>query len=340
MVLAEPHFVVAEEIGGLAALSRLRAEWSDLFDRSVSPTPFQRPDWVIPWARSFAPTEPWILSVRAEGRLVGLAPFFCYAAGDERIVAPLGAGVSDYLDVLADRHDAKGVVEALFGWLDARSDRWDTLDFEQLRPGSPLLEAAPRASWSEERREDAACPVLSLPDSLERLPEHVPTSQLAKLRKARRQMSRAGPTHLDVATDPTREEILDALLRLHGARWAQQGSSGVLADAAVQAFHREATRGLLERGVLRLYALRHAGRITASLYALFERNTAYCYLQGFDPDCERFSPGMQILGMVIEDAIAHGLASIDFLRGREGYKYGWGAKDQPTFRRTLRVRRP
>ena len=45
----------------------------------------------------------------------------------------------------------------------------------------------------------------------------------------------------------------------------------------------------------------------------------------------------QILGAVIEDAVKLGKRSIDFLRGREAYKYAWGAQDTPTFR--LRARK-
>jgi CelD/BcsL family acetyltransferase involved in cellulose biosynthesis len=38
------------------------------------------------------------------------------------------------------------------------------------------------------------------------------------------------------------------------------------------------------------------------------------------------------LGHAIEAAKAEGAASFDFLRGREPYKYAWGARDQPKVR--------
>ncbi len=64
--------------------------------------------------------------------------------------------------------------------------------------------------------------------------------------------------------------------------------------------------------------------------------TAYYYLQGFDFGWRWFSPGTQILGAVIEDALREGKKKIDFLRGRESYKYLWGASDEPTFRLSAR----
>jgi len=33
---------------------------------------------------------------------------------------------------------------------------------------------------------------------------------------------------------------------------------------------------------------------------------------------------------VIEDAIRAGKLAVDFLRGREAYKYSWGARDRST----------
>jgi CelD/BcsL family acetyltransferase involved in cellulose biosynthesis len=98
---------------------------------------------------------------------------------------------------------------------------------------------------------------------------------------------------------------------------------------------------LLDRGVLRLYGLRLNGRLIASLYTLFEHDTACCYLQGFAPDYAHYSPGTHLLGVVIADATRDGKLRIDFLRGREPYKNHWGACEVPTFRvQTHRTLRP
>jgi hypothetical protein len=38
-----------EEITTMDALERLRWEWSELWTRSPAATPFQSPEWLLPW---------------------------------------------------------------------------------------------------------------------------------------------------------------------------------------------------------------------------------------------------------------------------------------------------
>src|ERR1700712_341778 len=116
------------ERGGLDLLLTLRAEWSELCDRAPRVTPFQRPEWLLPYASAFPPHDPWVLAVHDAGRLAGLLPLFLYPDGPDRTLAPLGAGISDYLDAILEPGRETAVLEALWAFLDARGDagdRWD-----------------------------------------------------------------------------------------------------------------------------------------------------------------------------------------------------------------------
>ena len=62
---------------------------------------------------------------------------------------------------------------------------------------------------------------------------------------------------------------------------------------------------------------------------------AYYYIGGFDPSRARLSPGTIMIGHAIEEAIGAGARTFDFLRGREAYKYAWGAVDLPLYGRRL-----
>ncbi len=326
------------ELVDLAALEKLAPEWEELWQRSPNATPFQRPQWLVPYARVFGPPALWGIEVRDGGRLVGFAPLALESQGGERVVSPLGLGVSDYQDLLLDTECSSDALRAILRHLEEQSARWDAIRFPDLRQTSLLLQADLPEGWQRARSPREACPVLELAGAAETVDQAASTRLLARLRNARRRLEREGTLHFEVATAESLPAALEVFFTLHGARWKSLGGRGVLADASVRSFHRLAAPGLLARGVLRLYTLRLDERPLAALYALFEPSVAYLYLQGFDPAFGTYSPGGLILEQVLRDAAGEGKRAADFLRGREAYKYKWGARDRPTFSLQIRTR--
>jgi len=311
-------------------VGRLVSEWSTLWRRCPNATTFQRPEWLWSWIETFRPARPVIVAVRRDSELVGLAPLLIYSDGNQRVLGLIGGGVSDYLDVLIDARFERAISYALWEQV-ARIPGWDRLWLSDLALGSPLLNA-PNEFYDAERQTHDVCPVLQFPDDVARdLRAIVPSRQRRNWRNARARLLRAGGGHIEVANSHTLASMIDEMFQLHHVRWADAGQAGVLSEAVVQEFHRRATKRLLAAGVLRLYGLRHKRKLVAFLYAFFEDDTVYCYLQAFDPFLKFLSLGTNILGMVIEDALRLGKRRVDFLRGREAYKYSWGAKDRPTY---------
>jgi CelD/BcsL family acetyltransferase involved in cellulose biosynthesis len=280
--------------------------------------------------RSFEPSQPLLIEVLRKDQLVGLAPLLIYQSESESVLALMGGGVSDYLDILADPDFASDTLAVIWNHI-AEEPHWTKLDLTDLPSTSLLLHTWPD-DFNFSKTAHDVCSGLILPSKIEELKNLFPFRQVRNLRNARNRLHRAGSVHIEVAARENLLSFLDTLFDLHGQRWALAGQLGVLADPVIQSFHKTVAPPLLDRGVLRLYGLRLNGRIIASLYALFERDTASCYLQGFDPDYAHFSPGVHLLGSVIADAVREGKPRIDFLRGREAYKQHWGAEDSPTFR--------
>jgi CelD/BcsL family acetyltransferase involved in cellulose biosynthesis len=325
-----------EEITRIHVLEALRDEWTALCDRSPRATPFQRPEWLLPWWRVFPPGEPWVLAVRKEGRLAALAPFLLYIKDGERTVAFCGGGVSDYCDVVADPAEEDGAVQVLYAHLTAHRNRWDAGDFEPVPGESLLLYATPPPGIEARTEPRDVCPVLDLPDRTGDLQDVVHTRQLSNLRKYRRKAETLGELRLETVGDKGWEELLEILIGFHVARRSETGRSGLLDADGLRAFHGEVAAGFQVRGSLGLYALCLDGRPLAALYGLWEKDTFYFYMQGFDSAWAKLSPGVMVVGGVVEDVVRRGARRLDFLRGREPYKYWWGARDRETFRRVLR----
>ena len=250
---------------------------------------------------------------------------------------PIGIGVSDYIDALADPAMAES------GGGDARGDcrifRTGTSAIcRTCRKAACCTARSGPAGLAEERRESGPCPVLALPESADALDAIVPRKTLRDVRQAASRAEAAGGVRIETADVETLPSMLDDLFRLHEARWRSRGEPGVLADPAVRGFHRDAAPALAAEGMLRLYRMRIGEAVAAVYYGFAWRDRAYAYIGGFDPDMPRLSPGAQIMRHAIGEAIAERCAEFDFLRGGESYKYAWGAVDRWNAARTWRRR--
>ncbi len=298
-------------------LDALKDEWRDLWERCPYATPFQSPEWLIPWWHAFRPGRLKCLLLRERGRLAGFAPLYSDETGLLRLA---GAGNSDYLDVL---------VEPGFG-VDWIYEQARPAHFQDLRAESPLLRGSP--PWAQVV-EGEACPVLALPASVEQWKQALPRGIRRNLK---RYGEKLGDVRFECSDDPA---WIEQLFRLHEARWRKlRDEPGVLANETVVEFHRAVVRGFAERGWLRFWIVHAGGRAAGIVYAFACRGRAYLYLGGFDPALARYGPGTLALGCAIECAIREGLREADFLRGGEKYKFEWGAVSRPN--RDVLIRRP
>jgi CelD/BcsL family acetyltransferase involved in cellulose biosynthesis len=318
--------LIVQTIRDETALGALVPEWTKLWERAASATPFQSPAWVLPWARQFAGPDWVILTLRREGRLTGILPLFLADDAHGRRLLPMGAGISDYLDGVFDAE--VGCTEASL--LLAATEEWKAVDLPQLSPTSLLLDAPVPADWSDARGPTEPCLVLSLAAPL-------PRRMRQNLRYYRRRVERAGIVHRMAETADEALSLLESLFILHGERWTRCGSPGVLADERVRLFHRQAVPALADLGLLRMHALHRDGMPVAVGYMLAGKDEAYDYITGFDPEAAALGVGTVLVGCAIEAAVEEGGREFNFLRGREGYKYRWGARDRPTFGRRLRT---
>jgi len=315
--------LVGEVVRDADALARLSPDWLALWRRSGA-GPFQAPAWLVPWWRHFRPGELAVAAVRdPAGRLVGLAPFYIEEGRHGRRLLPLGISVSDTLDVLLDP-DVPAAGPALVACLS--SERWDVWELEELPPDAAALALSPPAGAAEESFAASACPVLSLCGA-NRLEDVVPPARMQNLRTARNRAERRGTAIDGVATEAIGAFVQD-LVRLHAARWAGRGEPGLFADPRFSSFLREALPRLADLGLVQASTLRLDGLAIGAYLGFRHAGRAAYYLGGFDPDHAFVSPGALLIGHAIEQAIAGGAEAFDFLRGREPYKYAWGAVDR------------
>src|SRR5215212_8285593 len=98
-----------------AALQQIEPEWEALWRSAPGATPFQSPQWLLPWLRHFGGDELYTVALREDGELRALAPLYILRDddSDESLGLFLGTGITDYLDALADPEGAAEIVGAM-----------------------------------------------------------------------------------------------------------------------------------------------------------------------------------------------------------------------------------
>lgn len=326
-----PGEVQVELIQSPAQLHNLEPRWRELWSSVPDSTPFQSPDWLLPWCAHYCPDPLFCFAFHASKSLVGFAPLFIdHDRRAFRRLLLLGTGNTDYLDVIFQPEVRKECWRLLAAEIEKCSDLWDECNLQRLRPESPLLQGiAPNQRFLSEVSPQQPCPVLELREV---------DSAASMLKKAQCYAAKLGQRHpfsIERVTPASLNECFAALRQLHQERWREKGMPGVLSHDNDHAFHLDVARRLLAAHMLRLYCLRIAGEIAAVLYGFQHRSRTFFYLSGFDPAYSRFSIGTVLLGHSIAQALSDGCEYFDFLKGREPYKYRWGARDQPVLARTI-----
>jgi CelD/BcsL family acetyltransferase involved in cellulose biosynthesis len=260
---------------------------------------------------------------------------------------------ADYATVLADPDDLEAVAEAVVAALarpaaedDPHPAPWDVVDLRRLRCGDPAAAALAAAfgrreaaeGWTLNLEREEVCPVAMVPEGVSDLEGYLATLGKKERHEIRRKVRRAegaGEVRLTESPEPLAD--LAAFIDLHQRRW---GADGLFPPTpggdASRTFVRRLFEGFGSDGPVRLSFLTVAGRRVAAGITFEAGDTVAYYNAGVDPDARDLSPGVVLVARYLERAIARGYRRFDFLRGNEGYKYEWGALDEPIQRLLVR----
>lgn len=315
---------VRVEIVDRQGLSALEDGWRELWDRTADATAFQRPEWCMPWCDHVLRGNVEAVAVWQGRALAALLPLFRWRDRDHDVLSLLGAGVSDYQDILL-ASGAGDVIRAIEDTLALLA--WDRLELGELRDGSQLLTL--NIAGQQEITDQEPCPALALG-------AHAPLAVVPrKLRHEIEYQRRRAARDLGIEHEMlSPDELVGALAELHHARWAARGQHGVI-DRVRREFLEAACRRLAERDLLIGVGLRFGPELGSVALSICDRDSARYYLGGFAPKFERRSPGILAIAAAIEESCRRGARWFDFLRGAEPYKYRLGAVDRFRLRRRV-----
>lgn len=311
-------------------------EWDNTLSRSLRPSPFLSPSFLIPWAETFAAGLPLrIARFEENGTVLGF--LFLYRPPGEGWELLGGEEVSDSLDALvAAGWERRFWSEALGAARDLLAD--GPVRLPNLVEGSPSLSLLPgicaERGIAFRLEEKDRAPYVPLPESFDLYIERLGKKDRHELRRKLRRAAEAEPG-LSFQVTGSAEELerdFPSFVALHRASHPEKRE---FMDDRMADFFRRAAEGFLSAGRLRLAFLRGAGGDVASAFQIECRGSLLLYNSGFDPAGSGWSPGLVLLARCLEDAIGRGLREYDFLRGTERYKYDLGGRDRTVYRAIL-----
>jgi len=166
------------------------------------------------------------------------------------------------------------------------------------------------------------CPQLDRPPSWDAYLAMLSPNRRQLLRRKERSLRR---DHALAVTDYGADRLDEGwghLMALHAQRWDGAGG-GAFRDPRAEHLQRQFARELAQQNRLWLSTLDLEGRPVAAWYGFASDDTVYFYQGGRDPEWERESVGLVLMGIMIQRAIERGYRAFNFLRGDDSYKRQW-----------------
>jgi len=330
-VLEERHYECAVT-STFAALRTIVDEWNQLFISSETTNGFAHPEWLTAWAEQYVDDgDLCIVTVRAGGELVGLAPFHrlrrpvlpprARLLPRARVLRLLGTGhgteITELPEILTRKADSGSILRALVrGLLDVVDD-WDWVDVT-LTPEQGWFDSEWIAPAGQRTRAFAvhkttrACVVAPLASSWVAYRSGLGRNVRESIRRSENRLKRNGHNWrlVDAFTNDTAvEEALQHLTVLHNARAALRRGphhSSHLDDADARRFLQDAVVRLAATGNATPALLEVDGQVVAARLLLHAGRSTFFSLGGFEPTWWDYGVATTLMAEALRARIASG----------------------------------
>jgi CelD/BcsL family acetyltransferase involved in cellulose biosynthesis len=331
------------------SLAALTSGWNGLLGESATHAPFLRYEYLAAWwagrgGGEWPDAELAVVTAEAAGRLVGVAPLFLARSRDgQPALLLLGSiEISDYLDLIARPDDLAAFIPALLDFLDRSGPAaWSALDWHNLpeaSPTLPLLKAeSERRAWAFSQERTHPSPSILLDGDFETYLARIDKKQRHEIRRKMRRADESGRSVRWYVV--TEESSLDSEVEAFLGLMAQDPEKARFLSPGMRTQLKQICRAAFENGWLQLAFLEADGQRAAAYLSFDYANRIWVYNSGIDLRFMDLSAGWVLLGNLLKWASENGRAEFDFMRGREEYKYRFGAIDKFVVRaRAARLR--
>jgi hypothetical protein len=334
--------LIVEELGKKIDFMRLQEPWNELLSRSHAPKIFFSWEWFHLWLKHFWHGEDFhsLLAKDGLGGLVGIVPLIVNQNPDGVAAQFIGdPNTWDYRDMIIDQTLIEPVLVFLLSYLKEKVKGDGNIELSGLSEHSLtkrcIVKPAENLGFQVQLLPEDTCPILSLPATWEAYLRLLKKKDKHELERKTRKINREAQVALYKVkdTDKIRKEMED-FFTLHRA--SRQEKAGFMDDEMVSYFLSIADL-FIQQGRLNLSFLTANGKKIAVILGFEYLDTLYVYNSGYEPHYSSWSPGIVLMGMILQDCIQRGIKIVDFLRGNEPYKYKLGEVDNRVYKMILSV---
>jgi CelD/BcsL family acetyltransferase involved in cellulose biosynthesis len=311
----------------------IKPEWNNLLENSKSNNVFLTWEWIKTWWDIYGKNyKLFLITVRdAKGRLLAIAPFKSanrkMIFGKVSILEFIGCGekiTPEYLDIIIHSDYEDYIIPKLFKFLDDFD--FDAFEFSTLPAHSKTFFFITKYSKDNILypviKNISTCPIAELPDSWLKFISHKSQNFRKKMGEIHRRLEKE--FNIKFCKCDSSDDLdfyFDGFIGLHGKRW--DGISNAFDDEQYILFHKRLSELFLLNGWLRLFLLQNSKGPMAGIYCYYYDKNYYYYQSGRDPVYSKYSIGLAMMNITIEEAIKEGTVCFDFLTGDENYKFRW-----------------
>ena len=317
-----------------------KKDWNSLLSNSGQNCPFLTHQWFDAWWRCFGQNGALeILFFRDEsGSPIGIAPLMI---SDDVLRFMASPEVTDYCDFISCAEKRAEFYNNLSDHFQKSYSECSRIELINIPEASSTLldfrRLATECHYICEVEESEVVPVLVLPESYEDYIQSLGRKNRHELRRKLRKLETLGQIRIEQVTEP--EGLGDAIkefISLHRKSspskrnfWQMHGMSDFFSEFV----HLFSSENWMELNMLYV-----ENKWIAALLNFQYEDISYFYNIAYDKDFSAYSPGFCLFDHSIKQAITKNKRSADFLRGREKYKYFFGAKDSRIYNLKLEKR--
>lgn len=318
-----------EKISRLEKLIEVRDEWKTLLETSSQNCIFLTNEWFCAWFESFGEScQLCVLLFRdKENRLFGIAPLMETREGLKFIA---NQEVTDYCDFIVELGQEEKFIKNFLEYWQKKFIQNNDLHLINIREESPALfflsQMSNKFHLKHTVLETEVAPRLDLPKTYEDYLKNLARKNRHELlRKQRKIESQIGLTLKRVKDPEDVPYYIDLFIELH-----RKGSSSkreFWQKQGMEHFFRTIVTLFSAKGWIEFNVLYFQNDLAAILLNFVYHDEIHFYNAAFNPNYALFSPGIYLFNQSIRQAIKDKKKRADFLRGREKYKYYFGAKE-------------